>query len=64
MATLSDEHLRALRFLARHPRACMEATLLKQGFITSSATSYLLGLPRYEEEQAARREKWAARRGS
>ena len=34
MATLSDEHLRALRFLARHPGGCTEATLLKQGFTT------------------------------
>jgi hypothetical protein len=32
MATLSDEQLRALRFLARHPGSCTEATLLKQGF--------------------------------
>jgi DNA-binding MarR family transcriptional regulator len=34
MATLTDEHLRALRFLARHPGGCTEATLLKQGFTT------------------------------
>jgi hypothetical protein len=34
MATLTDEHLRALRFLARHPSGCTEATLLKQGFTT------------------------------
>jgi DNA-binding MarR family transcriptional regulator len=33
-STLSDEHLRALRFLARHPGGCTEATLLKQGFTT------------------------------
>ena len=32
MATLSDEQLRALRFLARHPGGCTEATLLRQGF--------------------------------
>ena len=32
MATLSGEQLRALRFLARHPGGCTEATLLKQGF--------------------------------
>jgi hypothetical protein len=32
MATLSDEQLRALRFLARHPDGCTEATLLEQGF--------------------------------
>ena len=32
MATLSEEQLRALRFLARHPGGCTEATLLKQGF--------------------------------
>jgi hypothetical protein len=32
MATLSDEQLRALRFIARHPGGCTEATLLKQGF--------------------------------
>jgi hypothetical protein len=32
MATLSDEQLRALRFLALHPGGCTEATLLKQGF--------------------------------
>ena len=32
MATLNDEQLRALRFLARHPGGCTEATLLKHGF--------------------------------
>jgi hypothetical protein len=32
MATLTDEHLRALRFLARHRNGCTEATLLEQGF--------------------------------
>ena len=32
MATLSDEQMRALRFLAHHPGGCTEATLLKQGF--------------------------------
>ena len=34
MAALSDEQLRALRFLARHPGGCTEATLLEQGFTT------------------------------
>jgi hypothetical protein len=34
MATLSDEQLRALRFLARHPGGCTEAVLLEQGFTT------------------------------
>jgi hypothetical protein len=32
MATLSDEHLRALRFLARHPGGCTDEVLLAQGF--------------------------------
>jgi hypothetical protein len=32
MATLSDEHLRALRLLARHPGGCAEGMLLGQGF--------------------------------
>jgi hypothetical protein len=32
--TLSDEHLRALRFLAQHRGGCTEATLLKHGFTT------------------------------
>jgi hypothetical protein len=32
MATLSNDQLRALRFLARHPGGCTEATLLEQGF--------------------------------
>jgi hypothetical protein len=32
MATLSDEHLRALRFLGRHPGGCTEAMLIEQGF--------------------------------
>ena len=32
MATLSDEQLRALRFLARHPGGFTEAMLLRQGF--------------------------------
>jgi hypothetical protein len=30
--TLSDEHLRALRFLAQHRGGCSEWVLLKQGF--------------------------------
>jgi hypothetical protein len=35
MATLSDEHLRALHFLARRPRyGYKEASLLEQGFTT------------------------------
>jgi hypothetical protein len=29
---LSDEHLRALHFLALHPGGCTEATMLEQGF--------------------------------
>jgi hypothetical protein len=41
MATLSDEHLRALRFLARHSNGCMEETLLKKGF-TVGQLSYLV----------------------
>jgi hypothetical protein len=32
MAKLSDEQLRALRILARHPHGCAEAVLLGQGF--------------------------------
>jgi hypothetical protein len=32
MATLTDAQLRALRFLARYPGGCTEATLLEQGF--------------------------------
>jgi hypothetical protein len=32
MAALSDEQLRALRFLAQRSRGCSEATLLEQGF--------------------------------
>jgi hypothetical protein len=39
--TLSDEHLRALRFLARHPNGFTEATLLDQGF-TVVQLSYLV----------------------
>jgi hypothetical protein len=34
MATLSDEHLRALRFLARHRGGCTEEMLLEQRFTT------------------------------
>jgi hypothetical protein len=41
MATLSDEQIRALRFLARHPGGCTEATLLGQGF-TAVQLSYLV----------------------
>jgi hypothetical protein len=41
MATLSDEHLRALRFLARYPGGCTEATLLEQGF-TAAQLGYLV----------------------
>jgi hypothetical protein len=32
MATLTDEHLRALRFLAGYPSGCTEARLLAHGF--------------------------------
>jgi hypothetical protein len=35
MATLSDEHLRALRFLAQHRGGCPEMVLLTQGFTTA-----------------------------
>jgi hypothetical protein len=41
MATLTDEQLRALRFLARHPGGCTEATLLEQGF-TAGQLGYLV----------------------
>jgi hypothetical protein len=34
MAALSDDQLRALRVLARHPGGCTEATLLEHGFTT------------------------------
>jgi hypothetical protein len=34
MAPLTDEHLRALRFLARHRGGCDEVVLLAQGFTT------------------------------
>jgi hypothetical protein len=34
MATLTDEHLRALHFLAHHRSGCDEMVLLKQGFTT------------------------------
>jgi hypothetical protein len=39
MATLSNEQLRALRFLARHPGGCTEATLLEQGFTVAQLGS-------------------------
>jgi hypothetical protein len=32
MAKLSDEQLRALLFLARHPNGCTEAILMAHGF--------------------------------
>jgi hypothetical protein len=35
MATLSDEHLRALRFLAQHRGGCAEVVLVAQGFTTA-----------------------------
>jgi hypothetical protein len=35
MATLSEEHLRALRFLAQHRGGCAEVALLEQGFTTA-----------------------------
>jgi hypothetical protein len=41
MTTLSDEQLRVLRFLARHPGGCREATLLEQGF-TAGQLGYLV----------------------
>jgi hypothetical protein len=56
MATVSDEHLRALQFLARHPGGCTEATLLKQGFTTGQIGHLVYaGLPSYDEEEATRR---------
>ena len=55
MPNLSDEHLRALRFLARHSNGFTEATLLNQAF-TVAQLSYLVyaGLPNCEG-QAPRR---------
>jgi hypothetical protein len=41
MATLSDEHLRALRFLARHLGGCTEEAFLAQGF-TAGQVGYLV----------------------
>jgi hypothetical protein len=41
MAPLSDEHLRALRFLAQHSSGFTEATLLDQGF-TAGQLGYLV----------------------
>jgi hypothetical protein len=34
MANLTDDQIRALRFLARHRGGCTEATLIEQGFTT------------------------------
>jgi hypothetical protein len=51
--SLTDEHLRALRFLARHRGGCTEMTLLEQA-LDSSATSYLRGSPSYEQAARAR----------
>jgi hypothetical protein len=41
MASLTDEHLRALRFLARHRGGCTEEVLLEQGF-TAGQLGYLV----------------------
>jgi hypothetical protein len=41
MATLTDEQLRLLRFLAEHHSGCTEARLLKQGF-TAGQLGYLV----------------------
>jgi hypothetical protein len=47
--------LRAMRFLARHPGGCTEATLLNQGFTAVQLGPLVYaGLASYEE-QAARR---------
>ena len=56
MATLTDEHLRALRLLVQHRGGCTEVTLLKQGF-TTGQLGWLVyaGLPNYEEEEGPRR---------
>ena len=51
MATLSDEQLRALRFLARHPGGCTEATLLRQGF-TAAQLGYLERQPQRPPSKA------------
>jgi hypothetical protein len=37
METLTDEQLRALRFLARRPGGCTETTLLEQDFHRGAA---------------------------
>jgi hypothetical protein len=41
MPNLSDEQLRALRFLARHRGGCAEEVLLEQGF-TAGQLGYLV----------------------
>jgi hypothetical protein len=41
MATLSDEHLRALRILAGYPGGCDEVILLAQG-LTTGQLGYLV----------------------
>jgi hypothetical protein len=43
MATLTDEQLRALRFLARHRGGCTEEVLLAQGF-TAGQLGYLVSV--------------------
>jgi hypothetical protein len=56
MATLSDEHLRALHFLALPPGGCDEAMLLAQGF-TTGQLGWLVyaGLAKLRLEAARRR---------
>jgi hypothetical protein len=41
MATLTDEHRRALRFLAGRPSGCTEAWLLEQG-VTAAQLGHLV----------------------
>jgi hypothetical protein len=44
---VGHDGLRALRFLARHPRGCTEATLLEQGFTVGQLGYLKFGLLGY-----------------
>jgi DNA-binding PadR family transcriptional regulator len=60
MARLSDEQLRALLFLARHPNGCTEALMMAHGFPTEMLEKLLAaGLVKAspEEMRIARRRR-------
>jgi hypothetical protein len=59
MAKLSDEQLRALLFLARHPNGCTEAALMAHGFPSQMLEELVAtGLARVFSEEVKIARRW------